>query len=137
MVLAGPAAELAGAGTLKVWPLVFALVLAAAIARRRRSLEPALLAGGALAVAGLIVYGTGLVELPNLEHALVSVGDNLGRWTYLLVGALAFLETGAFIGLLAPGETALILGGVVAGQGKISLVKIGRASCRERVYVLV
>ena len=40
------------------------------------------------------------------------------------MGALAFLETGAFIGLLAPGETALIVGGVVAGQGTISLVTV-------------
>ena len=44
-------------------------------------------------------------------------GETLGKWTYLLVGVLAFLETGAFVGLIAPGETALIVGGVVAGQG--------------------
>ena len=109
---------------MKLWPLVFALVLAAGLIRRRRSLEPTLLAGGGLVVAALVAYGSGLVKLPNLEHALVSIGENLGRWTYLLVGALAFLETGAFIGLLAPGETALIVGGVVAGQGRISLVTV-------------
>ena len=34
---------------------------------------------------------------------------------------LAFLETGAFVGLVAPGETTVIVGGVVAGQGEISL----------------
>ncbi len=45
----------------------------------------------------------------------------LGKWTYVLVPALAFLETGAFIGLLAPGETVMVLGGVVAGQGRVSL----------------
>ena len=38
------------------------------------------------------------------------------------MGALAFLETGAFIGLLAPGETAMLLGGLVAGQGKIDVL---------------
>jgi membrane-associated protein len=37
------------------------------------------------------------------------------------VGALAFLETGAFVGLVAPGETAIVLGGVVAAQGEIDL----------------
>ncbi len=109
---------------MKIWPLVFALVLSAGLVRRRRSLEPTLIAGGALVVAALVVYGTGVVKLPNLEHALVSVGESLGRWTYLLVGVLAFLETGAFVGLLAPGETALIVGGVVAGQGRISLVTV-------------
>ena len=45
-------------------------------------------------------------------------GTTLGKWTYLLVGVLAFLETGAFIGLVAPGETAVLVGGVVAGQGR-------------------
>ena len=34
---------------------------------------------------------------------------------------MAFLETGAFIGLVAPGETTVIVGGLVAGQGVISL----------------
>ena len=40
----------------------------------------------------------------------------------MLVGALAFLETGAFIGLIAPGETALLLGGLVAGQGQVDVL---------------
>ena len=39
-----------------------------------------------------------------------------------MVGILAFLETGAFIGLVAPGETTVIVGGLVAGQGQISLM---------------
>jgi len=38
-----------------------------------------------------------------------------------VVGILAFLETGAFIGLLVPGETALLVGGAVAGQGVINV----------------
>ena len=40
----------------------------------------------------------------------------------MLVGVLAFLETGAFVGLVFPGETAVILGGAVAGQGETSIV---------------
>ena len=35
---------------------------------------------------------------------------------------LAFLETGAFVGLVAPGETAVLVGGLVAGQGQIDLL---------------
>ena len=31
-------------------------------------------------------------------------GETLGKWTYLLVGVLAFLETGAFVGFIAPGR---------------------------------
>ena len=49
------------------------------------------------------------------------VGTTLGAWTYLLVGALAFLESAAFVGLFAPGELAVILGGIVAGRGDIEL----------------
>ena len=60
-------------------------------------------------------------ELPDLEAALTDLADTLGTWTYALVGALAFLETGAFVGLVAPGETAVVLGGVVAAQGEVEL----------------
>ena len=104
-----------------VW-IVFAVALAAFLVWRRRRLEPTLLAGGALVAAASLVYGLGVVELPNLEQLLIDVGERLGKWTYLLVGALAFFETGAFIGLIAPGETALLLGGLVAGQGQVDVL---------------
>jgi membrane protein DedA with SNARE-associated domain/membrane-associated phospholipid phosphatase len=106
-----------------VW-LVAAALLAAFLVWRRRKLEPTLIAGGAIAVVGMAVYGTGVVKPPNLEETLIRIGETLGSWTYLLVGALAFLETGAFIGLIAPGETAMLLGGLVAGQGQIDVVTL-------------
>jgi undecaprenyl-diphosphatase len=106
-----------------VW-LIFAGVLAAFLVWRRRRLEPTLLAGGAIVAVASLVYGLGVVHLPNLEHLLIDVGETLGAWTYLLVGALAFFETGAFIGLIAPGETAMLLGGLVAGQGQIDVVTL-------------
>jgi membrane protein DedA with SNARE-associated domain/membrane-associated phospholipid phosphatase len=112
-----------GGGVKPVW-LVAAVALAAFLVWRRRKLEPTLLAGGAIAVAGMAVYGSGLIELPNLEETLISVGETLGNWTYLLVGALAFAETGAFVGLVAPGETAMLLGGLVAGQGQIDVITL-------------
>jgi membrane protein DedA with SNARE-associated domain/membrane-associated phospholipid phosphatase len=105
-------------------PLVAAVVLAAFLVWRRRKLEPTLLIAGAIVAVVTAVYGTGLVKLPNLEESLISVGKTLGAWTYLLVGALAFFETGAFIGLIAPGETAMLLGGLVAGQGQIDVVTL-------------
>ena len=37
---------------------------------------------------------------------------------------MAFLETGAFVGLVAPGETVVMAGGVVAGQGTIQLLPL-------------
>jgi membrane-associated protein len=81
----------------------------------------ALLGVGVLAAAVLAAMTAGLVQAPDLQGALTDLSDTLGPWTYALVAALAFAETGAFIGLLAPGETAIVLGGVVAAQGEISL----------------
>jgi membrane protein DedA with SNARE-associated domain/membrane-associated phospholipid phosphatase len=106
-----------------VW-LVAGVALAALLVLRRRRLEATLVVGGAIAVVGMLVYGLGLVHLPNVDTALKSVGRTLGAWTYLLVGVMAFLETGAFVGLLAPGETVILIGGVVAGQGKIDIVAL-------------
>jgi len=76
------------------------------------------------AIAVALVVGFGIVELPNFEQLLEDIGKALGKWTYGLVGLLAFLETGAFLGFLAPGETAVIVGGLVAGQGQISLLAL-------------
>jgi membrane protein DedA with SNARE-associated domain/membrane-associated phospholipid phosphatase len=106
----------------KTGPLVAAVLLAVFLVLRRRKLEPTLKIGGALAVLALLVYGSGLVELPDFKKIVEDAGDTLGNWTYLVVGVAAFFETGAFVGLIAPGETFLIFGGVVAGQGTISLV---------------
>ncbi len=106
-----------------VW-IIAGLALAAFLVWKRRKLEPTLIAGGAIVAILMAVYGTGLVHLPNLEETLIDVGERLGTWTYLLVGVLAFLETGAFVGLIAPGETAMLLGGLVAGQGQIDVVTL-------------
>jgi membrane-associated protein len=80
-----------------------------------------LLAGGIAAAAALAALTAGLVQAPDLEGTLTDLSETLGPWTYALVAALAFAETGAFIGLLAPGETAIVLGGVVAAQGDVNL----------------
>src|SRR4051794_2335946 len=74
-----------------------------------------------IAVAALALTATGAVTLPSLQPALEDLSERLGVWTYALVAAFAFLETGAFVGFVAPGETAVVLGGVVAAQGKVSL----------------
>ncbi len=80
-----------------------------------------LVAAGVLAAAAFAAVTGGLLELPDLEGALTDLSESLGTWTYLLVAGLAFLETGAFVGLVAPGETAIVLGGVVAAQGQVTL----------------
>jgi membrane-associated protein len=80
-----------------------------------------LLAIAAIAAAGFGLTTAGVIPLPDLDAALTDLSETLGAWTYGLVGALAFLETGAFVGLVAPGETAVVLGGVVAAHGDVSL----------------
>jgi membrane protein DedA with SNARE-associated domain/membrane-associated phospholipid phosphatase len=57
----------------------------------------------------------------DLQGLLEDVSSTLGAWTYLLVGFFAFAETGAFVGLVVPGETVMLLGGAVAGQGAIDI----------------
>jgi membrane protein DedA with SNARE-associated domain/membrane-associated phospholipid phosphatase len=102
--------------------LLAAVALALFLLVRRRKLGKGTLVAGALATVVAVLIGTGVIHLPNIEKLIEDVGTRLGKWTYLLVGILAYLETGAFIGLVAPGETAVLVGGVVAGQGKISLL---------------
>jgi undecaprenyl-diphosphatase len=109
---------------MKIGPIVAAAVLAAFLVLRRRKLEPTLLVGGVIVVVGLLVYGSGLVPFPDVKKLVEDAGNALGQWTYVVVGVMAFFETGAFVGLIAPGETFLIFGGVVAGQGTISLVAL-------------
>jgi undecaprenyl-diphosphatase len=101
--------------------LALAVLVAAAVARRWHRLGWLARTVAAVGLSALTVYGAGLIDFPPLDDVLLDVGRALGPWTYLLVGVLAFLETGAFVGLVAPGETAVIAGGVVAGQGEVEL----------------
>jgi membrane protein DedA with SNARE-associated domain/membrane-associated phospholipid phosphatase len=101
--------------------LLGAVALAGFLLVRRRKLGRPTQAAGWVAAAVGAAIGVGVIPLPNLEELMLDVGRALGSWTYLVVGVLAFLETGAFVGLIAPGETTVIVGGVVAGQGEISL----------------
>ncbi len=77
-------------------------------------------------IAAVIVIGFFLFQRfgpeIDIEQILEDLSSWLGAWTYALVGLLAFLETGAFVGLIFPGETAVLLGGAVAGQGETSIV---------------
>ena len=99
----------------------FAAFVAGGLFQWRKKLEPTMLIGGLIAVVGLVVYGSGVIEMPNAEKLIEDAGEVLGKWTYAVVAIMAFLETGAFVGLIAPGETFMVFGGVVAGQGRIDL----------------
>ncbi|MFG1865778.1 DedA family protein [Microbispora bryophytorum] len=44
---------------------------------------------------------------------------------YAVVAALVFAEDALFVGFVVPGETAVVLGGVLAGQGRLSVYWLG------------
>jgi membrane protein DedA with SNARE-associated domain len=78
-----------------------------------------------LAVAAAVAFGYYMISRQlgsiDLQGLLEDISNTLGAWTYLLVGVFAFAETGAFVGLVVPGETVMTLGGAVAGQGAINV----------------
>jgi membrane protein DedA with SNARE-associated domain len=106
---------------MRATPLIFAVVLMGGVAYRRRRLSTAVQGAAALAGLGLVAYGSGMIDPPPPEVMIRDATGALGTYTYPLVGVCAFLETAAGIGLLAPGELIVILGGVSAGQGEIGL----------------
>jgi undecaprenyl-diphosphatase len=75
----------------------------------------------ALAIGAVYYFISRQLGHLDLQNLLEEVSNTLGAWTYLLVGVFAFAETGAFVGLVVPGETVMLLGGAVAGQGAISI----------------
>ncbi len=104
--------------------LIAAAVIAAVAARRWRELPVALRVLAVTAVVGLLAYGSGLVNPPSTETEIRHLAATLGPYIYVLVGVLALLETGAGLGFIVPGEIAVVLGGVSAGQHEIALVPL-------------
>ncbi len=104
-----------------ILPIASAVAVAAITLWRWPRLGWPLRALGVAASVALALYGAGIIHLPKFEDVVASIGSTLGPYTYALVAVMAFLETGAFVGLLVPGETVVIVGGVVAGQGHIDL----------------
>jgi membrane protein DedA with SNARE-associated domain/membrane-associated phospholipid phosphatase len=86
--------------------------------RRKRRL---LLIALAAAIAAGYYLISRVIPHDDLQNLLEDISNTLGAWTYLLVGTFAFAETGAFVGLVVPGETVMLLGGAVAGQGAIDI----------------
>jgi len=52
---------------------------------------------------------------------LNAVAGLASPWGYVVVGLLTLLEAAAFVGLVVPGETALLVGGFLASQHRASL----------------
>jgi membrane-associated protein len=88
----------------------------------RRSAPLAIGLASLAAAAAAVAVVSGAVPVPDPSGALEDASRTLGAWAYPAVAALAFLETGAFVGLVVPGETAVVVGGVVAASGDVELV---------------
>ena len=104
---------------------VVAVLVAAYLVWRWRKLSFERKALGVVIVLALAIYASGVLSaLPDPKKAIEDIAQALGPWTYALVGVAAFLETGAFVGLVAPGETIVMAAGVIAGQGEIDLLPL-------------
>src|SRR5215207_4094960 len=87
-------------------------------------LIPVIIGTAGLAAAATLAVIAGALPMPDPTGALEDASHTLGAWAYPAVAAFAFLETGAFVGLLVPGETAVVVGGVVAAAGDVELVPL-------------
>lgn len=56
-----------------------------------------------------------------MTEFLQRLGDAVGVWLYAVAGGLAFAEAALLLGLVLPGETALLVGGYFAHEGVLSL----------------
>jgi membrane-associated protein len=98
---------------------------AAAAPQLKKSLNrPSVWAIGTLAAAAALLVAAGVIPLPDVDGPLEDASRTLGGWAYPAVAGFAFLETGAFVGLLVPGETAVVVGGVVAERGGVELLPL-------------
>jgi membrane-associated protein len=57
------------------------------------------------------------------ESILRSIGNSVGAWLYVISGGLAFAEAAILVGMVLPGETALLVAGVFcnAKYGNLNL----------------
>lgn len=60
--------------------------------------------------------------MAGIVASLTSALDHLNSWVAIgLIAALVFGETAIFLGFVLPGEAAVVLGGVLASRGHLSL----------------
>jgi membrane-associated protein len=55
------------------------------------------------------------------EHIVERVGDAVGAWLYVIAGGLCFAEAAILVGMVLPGETALLVAGVFCQKGVLNL----------------
>jgi membrane protein DedA with SNARE-associated domain len=55
------------------------------------------------------------------EHLVETIGNTVGGWLYVIAGALCFAEAAILVGMVLPGETALLVAGVFCAHHKLNL----------------
>jgi membrane-associated protein len=55
------------------------------------------------------------------EDLMTRIGDAVGAWLYVIAGGLCFAEAAILVGMVLPGETALLVAGVFCERGTLSL----------------
>jgi membrane protein DedA with SNARE-associated domain len=56
-----------------------------------------------------------------MTEFLKHVGDAVGAWLYVIAGGLAFAEAAVLLGMVLPGETALLVAGYFTHEGVLNL----------------
>ena len=81
--------------------------------------------GASLALLLSFYAGGGTLPLPEGDNAVREAGDALGDWTYPFIAVMAFLETSIPpLTVVFPGEFAVLLGGALAGEGRVDIVPV-------------
>lgn len=52
---------------------------------------------------------------------MTRIGETVGAWLYVIAGGLCFAEAAILVGMVLPGETALLVAGVFCQRGTLSL----------------
>jgi membrane-associated protein len=55
------------------------------------------------------------------EHLVEQIGNAVGAWLYVIAGGLCFAEAAILVGMVLPGETALLVAGVFAQHGTLNV----------------
>jgi membrane protein DedA with SNARE-associated domain len=55
------------------------------------------------------------------EHLVERIGNAVGAWLYVIAGGLCFAEAAILVGMVLPGETALLVAGVFCQRGVLNL----------------
>lgn len=55
------------------------------------------------------------------ESIVERIGNAVGAWLYVIAGGLCFAEAAILLGMVLPGETALLVAGVFCQRGVLSL----------------